>query len=170
MLVGGAVGELGDCLGLFNGFFGHGLRVGEVHQKFKHLFELFLRFVGGVGYKCPIEQTFEKGVKTMSAIALQYPSLPRLNRRGRLARFLVVLSLTVVLGAGFAMKAGAGSSLVPAGIQFVTVVVAPGETLWSIATEAAGSGDVRAMVEEIISANSLALPDVVAGQVLRVPA
>lgn len=106
----------------------------------------------------------------MSAIALQYPSLPRLSRRGRLARFLVVLSLAVVLGAGFAMKAGAGFSLSHPAASYLTVVVAPGETLWSIATDAAGRGDVRAMVDEIISANSLVVPDVAAGQVLRVPA
>jgi hypothetical protein len=31
-----------------------------------------------------------------------------LNRRGRLARFLVVLSLAVILLAGFAFQAGAG--------------------------------------------------------------
>ncbi len=31
-----------------------------------------------------------------------------LTRRGRLARTLLVLSLSIVLGAGFAMKAGAG--------------------------------------------------------------
>jgi len=129
-----------------------------------------LRFVGGVGYKYPIEQTFEKGVKTMSAIALQYPSLPRLSRRGRLARFLVVLSLTVVLGAGFAMKAGAGSSVSHSASTFITVVVAPGETLWSIASTAAGRGDVRAMVDEIMSVNSLTVPDVAPGQMLRVPA
>jgi len=106
----------------------------------------------------------------MSAIALQYPSLPRLGRRGRLARFLVVLSLTVVLGAGFAMKAGAGNSLSHSGPSYVSVVVTPGETLWSIATTSAGSGDVRAMVDEIMSANSLTVPDVAAGQILRVPA
>jgi len=108
----------------------------------------------------------------MSAIALQHPSLPRLglNRRGRLARFLVVLSLTVVLGASFAMKAGAGDSVNSAPISYVTVIVAPGESLWSIATDAAGSGDLRAMVDEIMSANSLSTPDVAAGQVLRVPA
>ena len=106
----------------------------------------------------------------MSAIALHYPSLPRLNRRGRLARFLVVLSLMVLLGAGFTMKAGAGDALSHAPVSYVTVVVAPGETLWSIASDAAGSGDVRAMVDEIISANSLTVPDVAAGQVLRVPA
>jgi hypothetical protein len=123
-----------------------------------------------MGYKSLIEQTFEQGVKTMSAIALQYPSLPRLGRRGRLARFLVVLSLTVVLGAGFAMRAGAGVSLHHAPKSYVSMVVAPGETLWSIASTAAGKGDVRAMVDEIISINSLSTPDVSAGQSLRVPA
>ena len=105
----------------------------------------------------------------MSAIALQYPSLPRLNRRGRLARFLVVLSLMVVLGAGFSMRAGAGVDLTHA-TSYITVVVAPGESLWSIASDAAGTGDVRAMVDEIISANSLSGPDLAAGTVLRVPA
>jgi LysM repeat protein len=49
------------------------------------------------------------------------------------------------------------------------VVVAPGESLWSIAAKAAGGGDVRTMVDEIISANSLSIPDVEAGQKLRVP-
>jgi hypothetical protein len=146
------------------------LRVGQIDLKFKHLFEFFLRFVRGVRYKYPIEQTFEQGVKTMSAIALQYPSLPRLGRRGRLARFLVVLSLTVVLGAGFAMRAGAGVSIHHTPKSYVSMVVAPGETLWSIASTAAGSGDVRAMVDEIISINSLSTPDVSAGQSLRVPA
>jgi LysM repeat protein len=106
----------------------------------------------------------------MSAIALQHPSRPGLSQRGRLARFLVVLSLTVVLGAGFAMKAGAGNSLSHTGASYVSVVVTPGETLWSIAATAAGNGDVRAMVDEIISANSLAVPDVTPGQILRVPA
>ena len=106
----------------------------------------------------------------MSAIALQYPSLPRLTQRGRLARFLVVLSLMVLLGAGFSMRAGAGAALNDAPTSYVTLVVAPGESLWSIASDAAGRGDVRAMVDEIISANSLSGPDVAAGQVLRVPA
>ncbi len=106
----------------------------------------------------------------MSAIALQYPSLPRLTRRGRLARFLLVLSLTVVLGAGFAMRAGAGVSVHNSPSSYVTVVVAPGETLWSIASTASGRGDVQAMVDEIMSINSLSMPDVSAGQALRVPA
>lgn len=97
-------------------------------------------------------------------------SYPSLSRQVRLARFLVVLSLTVVLGAGFAMKAGAGNSVPHPDALYITLVVAPGETLWSIASDAAGRGDVRAMVEEIMSVNSLKSPDVNAGQVLRVPA
>jgi len=74
------------------------------------------------------------------------------------------------------MKAGAGGSVsgaASAKASFVTVVVAPGETLWAVASDALalqGGGDVRTMVEEIMSANSLKSPDVQAGQVLRVPA
>ena len=148
-------------------------------------------YVGALVYKCPIEQLFEtfpkvvEKVKAMSAIAVntvsgtvftRTSSYPSLTRKGRLARFLVVLSLTVVLGAGFAMKAGAGGSVsgvAPAKASFVNVVVAPGETLWAVASDALalqGGGDVRNMVEEIMSANSLKSPDVQAGQVLRVPA
>jgi hypothetical protein len=49
------------------------------------------------------------GVKTMSTYAVSTVIIPSgLNRRGRLARTLVVLSLAVVLLAGFAFQAGAG--------------------------------------------------------------
>jgi hypothetical protein len=101
-------------------------------------------------------------------------SYPSLSRKARLARFLVVLSLLVVFGAGFAMKAGAGGAAGSSDrVSYVTVVVAPGESLWSVASTAAaaaGGGDVRAIIDEIMSANSLASADVQAGQVLRVPA
>ena len=62
----------------------------------------------------------------------------------RLARALVVLSLTVVFGAGFAMQAGAGSKDVPTKPNsYVTVTVAPGESVWSIAKALNSNGDVR---------------------------
>lgn len=99
-----------------------------------------------------------------------------LTRRGRLARTLLVLSLSVVLGAGFAMKAGAGDSLSAAKINgssdaksYVVVTVASGETLWSLASQMADGGDVQALVAEIASANSLKGVDVTAGQKLRIP-
>jgi LysM repeat protein len=120
-----------------------------------------------------------------------------LTRRGRLARTLLVLSLSIVLGAGFAMKAGAGNNV--AGVNanssasaqslkaakinsssaansgandaksYVVVTVAAGETLWSLASQMADGGDVQSLVADIASANSLNGVDVEAGQKLRVP-
>lgn len=103
-----------------------------------------------------------------------------LTRRGRLARTLLVLSLSVVLGAGFAMNAGAGDALSAAKINgssdsvsvaksYVVVTVASGETLWSLASAMADGGDVQALVADIASANSLKGVDVTAGQKLRIP-
>jgi hypothetical protein len=107
-----------------------------------------------------------------------------LTRRGRLARTLLVLSLSIVLGAGFAMKAGAGDAgaigsdaLSAAKINgssdvaktYIVVTVAAGETLWSLASAMADGGDVQALVADIASANSLSGVDVEAGQKLRIP-
>ena len=94
-----------------------------------------------------------------------------LNRRGRLARTLVVLSLAIVMVATFAFSAGAGStdSMAATPDSFVTVIVGPGESLWSLANRMAGDGDARSLIEEIMVVNSLATPDVQAGQSLRIP-
>ena len=98
------------------------------------------------------------------------PSGIRLNRRGRLARTFVVLSLAIVLGSVVSAKAGAGTDVAPqAGGSFITVTVAPGDTVWSLATRLADGGDVRSLVSEIISVNSLASVDVATGQKLRIP-
>ena len=88
----------------------------------------------------------------------------------RLARFLVVLSLTTVFGAGFAMQAGAGSKDLPtkAG-AYVTVTLAPGETLWSLAKALNDGGDVRELVDTIIKVNGLTSSDIDAGSKIRVP-
>ena len=111
----------------------------------------------------------------MDHLARTYSSVAAVRSRKaniRLARFLVVTSLTIVLGAGFAMQAGAGSKALPtkAG-SFVEVTVAPGETLWTIAAafDAAGSTDLRELVDEIIEVNSLKGADVAAGSKIRVP-
>jgi hypothetical protein len=99
------------------------------------------------------------------------PSGVVLNRRGRLARTLVILSLAIVMVATFAFSAGAGStdSMAATPDSFVTVVVGPGESLWSLAGSMAGDGDARSLIEEIMIVNSLATPDVQAGQTLRIP-
>ncbi len=129
------------------------------------------------------EQVFEKslprgsearetvGVKTMSKKNLQSKKVKRSRRANiRLARFLVVLSLTTVFGAGFAMQAGAGSKDLPtkAG-SYVTVTLAPGETLWSLAKALNNGGDVRELVDTIIKVNGLTSSDIAAGSKIRVP-
>jgi hypothetical protein len=95
----------------------------------------------------------------------------QLNRRGRLARTLVVLSLAIVLLATFGFSAGAGNSdqMSPTSDHFITVIVGPGESLWSLAGQIAVDGDKRSLVDEIISINSLATADVQVGQELRIP-
>ena len=98
------------------------------------------------------------------------PSGISLNRRGRLARTLVVLSLAIVLGSLVSAKAGAGTEVVPTSAgSFITVTVAPGETLWSLAARVEHDGDTRSLVSQIISVNSLASVDLSAGQKIRIP-
>ncbi len=97
-----------------------------------------------------------------------HQSLIRLTRRGRLARTFVVLSLTVVMAAGFAARSGAGQDVASTAPSYSVVVVAPGETLWSVAA-AYATGDVQGMVNEIREANNLKGVDLQAGQKLRVP-
>ena len=100
--------------------------------------------------------------------ALQANPSGGLTRRGRLARTLFVLSLSVVLVAGFASRSGANQVDSVTAPTFTTVVVAPGETLWSVAA-AYATGDVQAMVSQIREANNLKGLDLQAGQKLRVP-
>jgi hypothetical protein len=95
-------------------------------------------------------------------------SFARLTRRGRLARTCVVLSLTVVMAAGFASQSGAGQVEAGTAPSYEIVVVAPGETLWSVAA-AYASGDVQGLVKELREINNLKGYDLQAGQKLRVP-
>ena len=176
--------------GLRGGVLGHTQIVPQVGDKFKQMFELFLQMsVGGymvfLSNKC--SKTFPKVLagsrrRTMSAITIDTskvidfqgfsanPSGISLNRRGRLARTVVVLSLAIVLGSVVSAKAGAGTEAAASkAYSFITVTVAPGDTVWSLANRVAAGGDVRSLVSEIISANSLASVDLTAGQKLRIP-
>jgi len=93
-----------------------------------------------------------------------------LTRRGRLARTIVVLSLAVVMVAGFAATSGANQEtpVASAAPSYSVVVVAPGETLWSVAA-AYATGDVQGLINEIREVNNLKGYDLQAGQKLRVP-
>ena len=106
--------------------------------------------------------------KTIVNQALQANPSGGITRRGRLARTLFVLSLTVVMAAGFASQSGAGQVEASTAPSYEIVVVAPGETLWSVAA-AYASGDVQGLVNDIREANNLKGVDLQAGQKLRVP-
>ena len=110
-------------------------------------------------------------MSTYAASTLIIPS--GLNRRGRLARTLVVLSLAVVLLAGFAFTAGAGdvvtSNEVSGSTNYVVLTVGSGDSIWTIAQTVADGRDVRSVVDAIVTANSLTDGNVVAGQKIRVP-
>jgi LysM domain len=91
----------------------------------------------------------------------------RLTRRGRLALVLSVMLLLVVAGftLGRSSSLAAGRATPPQ-----HVVVAPGETLWSVAVRIAPHDDPRLVVADIESLNHLSGASVEPGQVLAVPA
>jgi nucleoid-associated protein YgaU len=93
----------------------------------------------------------------------------RLTRRAR--RLAVVLALCggVVLGSllDSLVSGGAGDGLHLAGVS--SVVVEPGDTLWSIAESVAGGADVRDVVDRIQELNRLEGSSLEPGQVLQLP-
>jgi LysM repeat protein len=86
----------------------------------------------------------------------------RIQPFGRLA---VVLLLALAVSLSLAVVAHGGTA--PA---YSTVVVQPGDTVWSIAAEHYPSDDVRARVVDIERANGLNSPLIETGKTLRLPA
>jgi LysM repeat protein len=93
----------------------------------------------------------------------------RLTRRGRLVVFLAGLFL--VLGAALFLGATSVATGESGGAEEPTrvVMVGQGDTLWAIASAAAGDGDVRDMMHEIKELNALDSSMLVSGQTLFVP-
>ena len=83
----------------------------------------------------------------------------RLGWRAGLAVLLVA-----VTGLGMAVAAHGGTPS-----PYSTVVVQPGDTLWSIATQRYPGDDVRERVQDIEAANGLQGPQIEAGETLRLP-
>ena len=90
----------------------------------------------------------------------------RASRAGgaRQLRRWVVAGVSV-LGAAIVLAAAAHGDTRPA----TTVVVQPGDTLWSIAAEHYPADDVRVRVQDIELANGLQGPQIEAGQTLKLP-
>lgn len=103
-----------------------------------------------------------------TAAPVRVRSTVRLTRRGRLVVFLT--SLFLVLGVAIALAGGAvGTGSAGQQIPTETLTVAPGDTLWAIASDIAVDGDVRSAMDQIERLNALETTSLSAGQKLRVP-
>jgi LysM repeat protein len=89
----------------------------------------------------------------------------RLTRRGRLVLLVLLLA---VAGFGALLAASTSEAAAPAG-PAPTVVVRPGDTLWSIAERYAPGPDPFATIERIRQLNGLTGYTVQAGQKLVLP-
>ncbi len=100
-------------------------------------------------------------------VAGRSPSV-RLTRRGRVV--LVVAGLLMALAVALVFAGGAvGTDEAGTPALTETVTVAPGDTLWGIASDVAAGDDVRDMMKQIERLNALDSAVLQAGQKLRVP-
>jgi LysM repeat protein len=92
----------------------------------------------------------------------------RLTRRGRLTVLALFLGLAFVALTVFGdTSAATGEAGQP--VETRTIVVAPGDTLWGIASEIAEPGEVREMIHYIQELNALPSAGLMQGQELAVP-
>jgi hypothetical protein len=106
-----------------------------------------------------------------------YRNTVRLTRRGRIvvAVMLTAASLSLVVLAWLAIAARAAQAAdggqSPGAIyqNLTSIVVHPGQTLWSIASQAEPSADPRVVMHQIIDLNALSGTSVEPGQRLWVP-
>ena len=102
------------------------------------------------------------------SVAPSHPAAYRLTRRGRVVVFLAGLAL--LLGAALFFGAHSVATEEPGSPEPTRIIqVAPGDTLWSIAGDLAGDGEIRGMIQRIQRLNALDSGMVYAGQQLRVP-
>ncbi len=78
----------------------------------------------------------------------------------------LAIGAAVFVFTAFAMAQAVHGSA-PAG--YMSITVAPGDTLWSIASRRYPGADTREKVDEILRANSLTSPEIYSGEELRVP-
>ena len=116
--------------------------------------------------RIPAQIPAQRSARSASRPAPQGPV--RLTRRGRVVVTLLIVG--VILGAlvifsGQSVATGDAGAPVPTR----TVVVGEGDTLWAIAAEVAGDGDIRETVHAIEKLNSLSGPALEVGQEIAVP-
>jgi len=118
-----------------------------------------------------IEQVFEREA-FMTTLAPVAVSPIKLTRRGRMLvstlSFVAMLAISLVSLFGIA-TASAKASNEASNSTTTQIVVAPGETLWTIAARVNPEIDPRAVIEDIKALNVIEGSEVYAGQVLLVP-
>lgn len=101
----------------------------------------------------------------MSTITPSHVPVYRLTRRGRLVVFLLAFVAMIVVAIALAGGSFAGEE--PQATQ--TVVVNPGDTLWSIASDVSQGDDVRDTMDDLVALNDLDSVALDAGQQLEIP-
>ncbi|MEE2816000.1 MAG: LysM peptidoglycan-binding domain-containing protein, partial [Actinomycetota bacterium] len=103
-------------------------------------------------------------------LAIDAPTRLRLTARGR--RLLATLAAAPVI-AGITVSLLAGGSALASGesdpVAFETVTVLPGDTLWSIAAEAAPASDPREVIDDIRRLNNLSSGMIQVGASIAIP-
>ena len=89
----------------------------------------------------------------------------RAGGNGSWRRLLAAVAAVAALSIAFSLGARGGGDM-----HYTTVVVEPGDTLWSIASAHYPADDVRVSVDDIEQANGLPGPAIQVGQSLRLPA
>lgn len=111
-------------------------------------------------------------MNAMPAIAPQAGPL-RLTRRGRLVVAVAVallIAVVMLVATGTARATSSPPSQGKANTQnLAQVVVAPGESLWSVAERADPGQDTRNVIQQVIDLNALTGDVVYAGQRLWLP-
>ena len=112
----------------------------------------------------PTHLTLVPEVQRAAGPALQ------LTRRGRLVVLVALMALGAVLALALSgLVGGAAAGTAPSRPPTRTIVVHPGQTLWSIAGDIAPGVDPRDTIARIVELNALPTTDVAAGTRLAVP-
>ncbi len=98
------------------------------------------------------------------------PTRLRLTRRGRVVLTALIVVPIAVWASAFLLNSGGASATAENSIARVDyVVVKPGQSLWSLATDRAPQSDPRDYIAEILSLNRLSSTSIEPGTRLAVP-
>ena len=92
----------------------------------------------------------------------------RLTRRGRVLAVLILVGLVLAVLTVYGSRSAATDEP-GAPVPTRTVEVGPGDTLWEIASDAAGPGEVREMMHRIRELNALPGSGLQVGEEIAVP-